>query len=54
MRGLPEDGRRRIRSPVIGCGQFSVTALSGVRPGALEILFFDGAADASQMPPEGV
>jgi hypothetical protein len=34
MRGLPEDGRRRIRSPVIGCGQLAVTALSGVRPGA--------------------
>ena len=36
-------------------GRLAVTARSGVRPGAKEIiLFFDGPADAAQMPPEGV
>jgi hypothetical protein len=36
-------------------GRLAVTARSGARPGAREmILFFDGPADAAQMPPEGV
>lgn len=36
-------------------GRLAVTAWSGARPGAKEmILFFDGPADAAQMLPEGV
>jgi hypothetical protein len=36
-------------------GRLAVTAVSGARPGVQEmILFFDGPADAAQMPPEGV
>jgi hypothetical protein len=36
-------------------GRLAVTARSGARPAAREmILFFDGPADAPQMPPEGV
>jgi len=55
LRGLPEDGRRRIQPPVYPAGRLAVTARIGARPGAKEmILFFDGPADAAQMPPEGV
>jgi hypothetical protein len=36
-------------------GRLAVTARGGAGPGAKEmILFFDGPADAAQMPPEGV
>ena len=52
---VPEDGRRRIRPAVIRCGRLPVTGPErGEARRQGEILFFDGPADAAQMPPEGV
>jgi hypothetical protein len=39
---------------VIRRGYCRCQALSGPGPGAREVLFFDGPADAAQMLPEGV
>jgi hypothetical protein len=51
-------GRKMAVADPASCypaGRLAVTARSGARPGAKEmVLFFDGPADAAQMPPEGV
>jgi hypothetical protein len=54
---LPAHEVARVRPDpacVIRRGYCRCQALSGPGPGAREVLFFDGTADASQMPPEGV